>query len=91
MDYYYEHTRLLPLGGLKTAHYPKEAQKEEKRPLTLPRPKHAGKHYKGFVGQARTDAGLRDARCKAQLNSCPKDVHSLNIPQRSIASKGNQD
>ncbi|HOR49293.1 MAG TPA: hypothetical protein PLS97_08225 [Rectinema sp.] len=59
MDYYYEHTRLLPLGGLKTAHYPKEAQKEEKRPLILPRPKHAGKQHKGFIGQARTDAGCK--------------------------------
>jgi len=47
----------------------KKYKKEEKRPLTLPRPKHAGKHYKGFVGHTRTDAGLQDAECKMQSSA----------------------
>ena len=59
MDYYYEHTRLLPLGGLKTAHYPKEAQKEEKRPLILPRPQHAESEWQKLLTTILAGANMQ--------------------------------
>ena len=50
---------LFLLAGLKPRTNPRKRKKEEKRPLILPRPKHAGKQHKGFVGQAHMNAGLR--------------------------------
>jgi len=68
MDYYYEHTGTLPLGGLKSV-IAQGSVKKGKRPLTLPRPKHAGKHYKGFVGASAHG-------CRVAL---VKNVHFVNI------------
>jgi len=80
---------LFLLVGLKARTSPRKRKKEEKRPLALPRPKHASKQHKGFVRQARTDAGLQDAGLSLTL--AQKNVHFVNIRQRSIASTRNQE